>query len=88
MTKEEAIRKVTLCAETYHMELENKNLLFLFGDKKSPEYFETKFMARNFYHLTGVKYVNGNNSKMFYQAALDKRLSIRDIELSMRVLLK
>lgn len=80
MRKEEAIRIIARCAKSYHENLENKNLLFLFGHDKNPEFFEASFLPRHFLHLTGVELSNrkSGGSSNFYKKALNGKLSPRD----------
>lgn len=80
MKKEAAIRIISSCAKDYQANLENKNLLFVFGTSKNPQSFETIFSPRNFLHLTGVK-INAqqiNNSSDFYIKALKQVLQPTD----------
>ncbi len=79
MKKSAALKIIFDCAEIYHNQLENNNLLFVFGTVKSTQYLEAVFLARNFLHLTGVVY--HKRSLEFYNAALDKRLGISDFSL-------
>lgn len=80
MKKEAAIKIITSCAKSYKNNLENKNLLFIFGDLQTPEYFEASFLPRNFLHLTGIKLVKGRivSSKDFYDRCLNGKLSPDD----------
>ncbi|MBQ4417996.1 MAG: hypothetical protein II870_00040 [Synergistaceae bacterium] len=80
MKKEAAIKIITSCAKSYKNNLENKNLLFIFGDLQTPEYFEASFLPRNFLHLTGIKLVEGRivSSKDFYDRCLNGKLSPDD----------
>lgn len=80
MKKEKAIKIITDCAKIYNENLENKNLLFIFGTEKSPEYFEASFLPRNFLHLTGVKILEDRifGSVDFYERCLRGKLSPSD----------
>jgi len=80
MKKEAAIKIITSCAKSYKNNLENKNLLLIFGDLQTPEYFEASFLPRNFLHLTGIKLVEGRivSSKDFYDRCLNGKLSPDD----------
>ncbi len=80
MKKEQAIKIITECAKIYNENLENKNLLFIFGMESSPEFFEASFLPRNFLHLTGVKIIDGRifGSVDFYGRCLRGRLSPYD----------
>lgn len=68
------------CATLYNHNLENRNLLFLFGIPQFPEYLETVFLARHFLHLTGVKLCPDRvrSSTDFYGRCLNGRLSPSD----------
>ena len=55
MKREEAIRIMGSCAGQYYENLENRNLLFLFGTPQAPQFFEATFLPRHFLHLTGVE---------------------------------
>jgi len=80
MKKEQAIKIITEAAKIYNENLENKNLLFIFGVEKSPEFFETSFLPRNFLHLTGVKIIEKRirGSVDFYEKCLKGKLSPSD----------
>ena len=80
MKKENAIKIITECAKLYNENLENKNLLFIFGAEKSPEFFEASFLPRNFLHLTGVKIFEERvgGSVDFYERCLRGKLSPSD----------
>lgn len=55
MNKVEALNIISNCAKLYEENLVNRNLLFIYGSPRHPEYFESLFLPRNFLHLTGVK---------------------------------
>lgn len=80
MKKENAIKIITECAKIYNENLENKNLLFIFGAEKSPEFFEASFLPRNFLHLTGIKIFEEKifGSVDFYERCLRGKLSPSD----------
>ena len=84
MKKETVIKIITECAKSYHKNLENKNLLFVFGAPQSPEYFEASFLPRNFLHLTGVKLspkrISGSTD--FYERCLSGQLSPADFDMA------
>lgn len=84
MKKEAAIKIITSCAKIYKENLENKNLLFIFGDLQTPEYFEALFLPRNFLHLTGVKLIESRifSSKDFYNRCLNGKLSPNDFSMA------
>lgn len=74
ITKEELATKIYAAAELYEKNLVNKNVLFVYENNKDHKlcYLETKFLDRNFLHLTGIEY-NGS-AKRFYKDCLNKRL--------------
>lgn len=80
MKKEKAIKIITEAAKIYNENLENRNLLFIFGTEKSPEFFEASFLPRNFLHLTGVKIFEERifGSVDFYERCLRGKLSPSD----------
>ena len=82
MTKEQAIRIVTSCAEAYSRELLNKCLLFVIADKhKRITVMETRFGAGQFLHLTGLKIVDKElSAPRFLKKCLDHKLSPNDFE--------
>ena len=84
MKKEEAIRIMADCAKQYHENLENKNLLFIFGSLQSPECFEATFLPRHFLHLTGVEPVEDRvrSSTDFYDRCLKGRLRPSDFSIT------
>ena len=84
MKKEEAIKIMTKCAKDYHTYLENKNLLFLFGSKENPYFFEAVFLPRHFLHLTGAQISKNriSGSSEFYKKALKNQLSPNDFSLT------
>ena len=100
MKKEQAIKIITDAAKVYRENLENKNLLFIFGTEKSPEFFEASFLPRNFMHLTGVKISENRifGSVDFYERCLRGKLSPSDfsfadngttaMKLSIRIFMK
>lgn len=84
MDKKEAVRIITSCAKIYHQELENKNLLFLFGHQGHVEFFEAAFMPKNFLHLTGVRpnVADFMDSSDFYEKCLKGQLSPKEFSFS------
>ena len=80
MKKQQAIKIITEAAKIYNKNLENKNLLFIFGAEKSPEFFEASFLPRNFLHLTGVRIFEDRifGSVDFYEKCLHGKLSPSD----------
>ena len=83
MKKEDAIRIMGNCARQYYENLENRNLLFLFGTPQTPQYFEATFLPRHFLHLTGVEPSTDrvNSSTDFYDRCLKGRLTPADFKL-------
>jgi hypothetical protein len=74
MDKRQALRIIYDCAATYRVNLEGKNILFVFGNEREPLIFEAAFPAQNFQHLTGVQ-TPRLSSAAFYRDCLDRRLS-------------
>lgn len=83
MKKDEAIRIMAECAKLYHENLENHNLLFVFGLPQAPEYFEATFLPRHFLHLTGVELSADRvkSSTDFYDRCLKGRLKPSDFNI-------
>lgn len=98
MDKKRAINIITKAAETYHENLEDQKVLFIYGTPaeitkqiQSKEKvlsglsaYEVAFHRSNFLHLTGVK-VKGTeiaSAINFYEKCLDHRLSEMDFELA------
>lgn len=75
MKKEKAIKIITSCAKEYHENLEGRNLLFIYGTFKSPEYFEATFGSENFCHLTGMVRTQKFSAEQFYQRCLRGKLN-------------
>ena len=66
--------------QQYNLNLENKNLLFIFNSKFSNiEYFETLFLPKHFLHLTGVISNKNIKSSNFYNMCLKGKLSPKKI---------
>lgn len=82
MSNEVAAKIIADCAKEYHNNLENQNLLIVFGSPDTPYYFETTFLPSNFLHLTGVKPVSDSGSFDFYQKALSSKLNANDFTLA------
>lgn len=84
-TKEEAIRIVTACAETYRAELLDRNLLFFCADKhRNIIAVETAFFDRNYLHLTGLKVHKESpiSAADFFRRCVANRLSPTDFSFS------
>ena len=83
MDKKSIIRIITSCAKEYNLNLENKNLLFIFNSKFSNiEYFETLFLPKHFLHLTGVISNKNIKSSNFYNMCLKGKLSPKDFKIA------
>lgn len=81
MKKEEAVKIIVDCAKQYRGNLENQNLLFLFGSPQKPESLEAAFLPRHFLHLTGVTPNAGISSTDFYDRCLKGQLKISDFSI-------
>ena len=79
-TKIEAIKIIHDCAALYRNNLTGKKLLFITIRNNGVASFESLFMPRNFLHLTGV--ATRLNGDLFYQAAVNNRLSTSDVTLA------
>jgi len=81
-TKQQAITKIVSSAQLYKSELNNRNLLIIYGESVSPKVAQFYFAPYNFEHLTGViTNINGYNiSSMFYNKALRRKLAHSDFE--------
>ena len=78
ISKRLATRIIVCCAREYHNNLENRNLLIVYGSPSKPDFFETIFLPSNFLHLTGVRPVSDKilSSSVFYQKAMNGKLSV------------
>ena len=88
MTKESVLGVLFFQAENYQKNLENKEMLFLFGNLQEDdmEYIEVKFTKEHFFHLTGVKLSKQStihNSFEFYDACINHRLKPSDIYINL-----
>lgn len=84
MHKSQAIAAICSAAENYHMNYENKQMLFL-GYKPSNGSvvsIEVAFDKTNFLHLTGVKLLGAQryNANNFYDRCLARKLSPDDFD--------
>ena len=79
-TKPEAIKIIHDCAVVYAKNLAGKSLLFVTTKDSTATGIEATFLPRNYMHLTGV--ISRLKGDLFYQAALNNRLSVDDITLS------
>ena len=85
-TKKQAIRIITSSANEYREKLEGRNFIFVYRDRDSNciDFFEALFLPRNYQHLTGVDFVDGNGNLekkplLFYERCLRGRLAENDI---------
>ena len=86
MQVDQAIIKINKAAKIYKANLENQNILFVFGamkdgkpDLQTAESIATLFQAIHFMHLTG----NANKritAAQFYDRALTNRLGVKDYQ--------
>ena len=80
MTKKQAIKIITQCAQQYQQHLEGNQVTFVYRDKNNhSNYTSVRFRSYNFLHFTGVLTKSGMNANGFYRAALNNRLSEKDI---------
>ena len=86
-SKNEMIKRICESAYKYKENLLNKNILFVYINKKTKELIsiETMFEKRNFLHLTGMKY--SSSAKEFFSACLNMKLSPKDITIKDNFLL-
>ena len=84
ISKKLATRVIVSCAKEYHNNLENRNLLIVFGSPSKPDFFETIFLPSNFLHLTGVGPVSDKipSSNVFYQKAMNGILNSSDFTMA------
>lgn len=80
MQKKEAIDIISKCSKEYKNNLENKNLLFIFGTSSDKNQFEATFLGRNYLHLTGVIPTLGRFSSAydFYRTCIYNKLAESD----------
>jgi hypothetical protein len=76
----DAIRIIHNCAVQYGKNLAGNSLLFVTSQNNSTVCFETIFLPRNYLHLTGV--ITDLKGDLFYQAAINNRLSPNEIALT------
>lgn len=84
MEKEEAIKIIVRCAKLYEQHLLNKNIMFVYYDKKHNQYayFEATFLSSNFCHFTGVECDKTKISPNdFFNKCIRHRLSRNDFKL-------
>lgn len=79
--RNEMIKRICEGAKKYKNNLLNKNIMFIFEDKKNQKinFIETIFYNSYFMHLTGVKYYK--NATIFFQDCLNNKLSQKNIKL-------
>ena len=80
MDKSQAIRIITQCAKTYHDELNNKNILFVYTEDHLPQVLECTFLPRHFLHLTGIQF--SGSSSNFLRLCVEHKLSPHQISLA------
>ena len=85
MDKKEILKILKENAIKYNENLKDNNLLILYQKEQKIEYVEILFLARNFMHLTGVKYYDKvgryMKSNQFFQACLKNKLSEKNIKI-------
>lgn len=81
MDKKKALNLITSCSYDYHNNLENKNLMLIYGSSNRTNFIEVNFFPRNFLHLTGIKLNSKISSKFFYKKCLNGKLEINEFEL-------
>lgn len=92
MEKHEIIKWAIENAKKYKNNLENKNIMFIYENKKTKklEYIETSYKPYNYLHLTGLEYkIKSNETKYqkaveFYKLATIGKLNIRNITIKKR----
>lgn len=78
MKKEEAVHIIVSCAKQYHENLENQNLLFVFGEASQIDFFESRFLPENFVHLTGIVIENKIGRSEFYERCIKNKIRLND----------
>lgn len=85
LDKKEILKILKENAIKYNENLKDNNLLILYQKEQKIEYIEILFLARNFMHLTGVKYYDKFGRYMkanqFFQACLKNKLSEKNIKI-------
>ena len=79
MRKTEAIRIIVKAANRYDKDLNNKNVLIIYGGLNVPNYIEIQFLPTHFLHLTGI-IPNKIDNNRFYQMSVNNRLQEKDFE--------
>ena len=86
MNKREALKILFQCADQYHKNFENRNLLLICANSSMNKVIavEMQFESKNFLHLTGVKFKEGKRlpPDTFYTRCLARRLTLDDFELA------
>jgi len=88
MNKKAVLNQIYSLARLYKNNLENNNLLFIYGNIKNPEYIITNFLDSNFYHLTGVQLIKDLSAYEFYSGLLENKISINDFEIDTHTISK
>ena len=92
ITDKELLDVIIDCAIKYKSNLEKNNIIFIFQDRnaktieESINFIETIYYPTNFLHLTGLK--ANVSSTEFYNKALTRNLSIKDIIMKNRYIAK
>ncbi|MFT3950666.1 MAG: PBECR4 domain-containing protein [Oscillospiraceae bacterium] len=81
MDKRQAAAVVTDCARKYENQLSGTNLMFVATDKTKYYLMETDYKPQYFFHLTGLKSIQGETSYSFYNKCIRGQLRTEDIEL-------
>ena len=77
--KKEILSKVNIFFKTYKKNLENKDFLLVYNNKK--DLISVRFLKKNFFHLTGLSVGEHSISSYdFYRKLENKTLNINDIE--------
>lgn len=80
MKIEQALATISRCAVLYEKNLVNMNLLFILneGNSNRLETLETRFLAHNYLHLTGIE-TTIKSPNEFYELCLDRRVPLEAI---------
>lgn len=82
MQVENIIKTIVEIAQKYKEKLENRNILIIYSNRSNQkiEYIETKFLSKNFLHLTGLHFL-GKYSNYFYKLCINNKLKSKDIKI-------
>ncbi|MCD8216132.1 MAG: PBECR4 domain-containing protein [Clostridiales bacterium] len=78
-SKDEALKVIVESANLYKINLENKELLFIYKNKTNVEYYRVSFKKSNFFHFAGIK--SKLKAVTFYNKACRHKISTHDFEL-------